>query len=61
MIDLERLIAQKQDALRGRPLNWRDGFIDWMRRVDWWGVGMVICIAVWGIAYTLENMIEVMQ
>jgi hypothetical protein len=58
VIDLERLIAEKQDALRGRPLNWRDDFVDWMKRVDWVGVGMMICIAVWGIGYTLGKVLE---
>jgi hypothetical protein len=33
--DLEALIRNRQDALRGRPLNWRDHLIDWLKRTDW--------------------------
>ena len=41
MIDLERLITEKQDRLRGRPRDWIDDFGDWWRRVDWVGTALV--------------------
>lgn len=34
MIDLERFIKDRQDALRSRPRNWRDDVIDWWRGLD---------------------------
>jgi hypothetical protein len=34
-MDLERLIREKQDALRGRPRDWIDDVGDHCRRFDW--------------------------
>ena len=34
MIDLEKLIGEKQDRLRGRPRDRLDDFQDWRRRLD---------------------------
>lgn len=34
-MDLEKLIRDKQDELRGRPEDWIDRFMDWYRRQDW--------------------------
>lgn len=42
MIDLERLIRDKQDVLRGRPEDWIDRFGGWRRRVDWTGVAIIV-------------------
>ena len=40
MIDLEELIRNRQDVLRGRPRDW--GFGDRRRNADWFGVGVLI-------------------
>ena len=44
MADLEQLLRQKQDELRGRPERWTDRMGYWMRdRLDWnWIVRFVI-------------------
>jgi hypothetical protein len=41
VIDLERLITDRQDQLRGRPRDWIDDFGGWGRRVDWTGVAII--------------------
>lgn len=41
MIDLEHLIRERQDQLRGRPEDWIDRFCDWRNRVDWVGVAII--------------------
>jgi hypothetical protein len=51
--DLERLIRERQESLRGRPHDWIDDFADWRRRADWIGVAMIVgagviaLLAVW--------------
>jgi hypothetical protein len=40
--DLERLIAEKQDELRGRPRDWIDDFGDWRRHTDWTTVNLIV-------------------
>lgn len=35
VMDLERLIRERQDELRGRPRDWIDDASDWCRRFDW--------------------------
>lgn len=42
MTDLEKLLRDKQDALRGRPRDWIDDFGDWRRRVDWEQVVLIV-------------------
>jgi hypothetical protein len=42
VIDLEKLIADRQDALRGRSRDWIDDFGDWRRNVDWVRVVLVV-------------------
>jgi hypothetical protein len=42
LTDLERLIAERQDQLRGRPRDWIDDFGDWRRRVDWTRVAIIV-------------------
>jgi len=44
MTDLEKLIRDRQDELRGRPLDW----IDWFIEIDWkkWIVVMVAVMTV---------------
>lgn len=44
MSDLERLLRQRQDQLRGRPEDWIDRFGNWRLSVDW--VGIFILVAV---------------
>jgi hypothetical protein len=47
--DLERLIATKQDRLRGRRRDWLDDFADWRQRVDseaWIAVTLLLLLAV---------------
>lgn len=39
--DLERLIRDKQDALRGRPRDWIDDVSDWLRAVDWTAIVLI--------------------
>lgn len=41
MIDLERLITERQDQLRGRPRDWIDDFGDRWRRIDWIDVAII--------------------
>lgn len=43
MIDLETLIRDKQDALRGRPRDWIDDFKDWRIGVDLTSVIFCLC------------------
>jgi hypothetical protein len=40
--DLERLIRERQEALRGRPRDWIDDFGDWRRRIDWMSVLLIV-------------------
>lgn len=35
MTDLEKLIRDRQDELRGRPEDWIDRLVDWESRQDW--------------------------
>ena len=42
LIDLEQLIRQRQDQLRGRPEDWIDRFGDWRRNADWVGIAIII-------------------
>lgn len=44
MIELERLLRDRQDQLRGRPLDWIDRFGDWRRSVDWHGIIILIAV-----------------
>ena len=46
MVDLEQLIREKQDLLRGRPEDWIDHFGAWRRRQDWVSIGIVAAAAV---------------
>ena len=41
VIDLEELIRNRQDQLRGRPEDWIDRFGAWRRGVDWTGVAII--------------------
>jgi hypothetical protein len=59
VIDLERLLTERQDKLRGRPRDWIDDFGGWRRRIDWTGVVIIagallvplsILFAVWVLA-----------
>ena len=56
MADLERMIRERQDVLRGRPEDWIDRFVAWRRRVDWATVAIIsgallmpalILLAIW--------------
>jgi hypothetical protein len=46
--DLETLIRNKQDQLRGRPEDWTDRLIHWLHTMDWMEVvdhvGMFVVI-----------------
>lgn len=53
MIDLERLIRERQDVLRGRPRDWIDDFGDWRRRIDWINVVGIAVIVVSVLAVVL--------
>lgn len=46
--DLEKLIRERQDELRGRPEDWIDRFVGWHRRQDWvlWATVAVAVVAV---------------
>lgn len=41
MFDLEKLIRDRQDQLRGRPEDWIDRFIAWKQRQDWVDISML--------------------
>ena len=42
MRDLERLISDKQNTLRGRPRDWIDDCGDWRRNIDWASVAIIV-------------------
>jgi hypothetical protein len=42
MTDLERLITERQDQLRGRREDWLDRFRHWRERTDPVGVAMIV-------------------
>ena len=44
MIDLEDLIRDRQDQLRGRPRDWIDDFGDRRRNTDWLGITVLIIV-----------------
>jgi predicted transposase YdaD len=44
VIDLEDLIRQRQDQLRGRPRDWIDDFGDRRRNTDWLGIVVLIVV-----------------
>jgi len=39
--DLERLLSEQQDRLRGRRRDWIDDFADWRQRTDWSSVAII--------------------
>jgi len=41
---LEKLLTDKQDALRGRPEDWIDRFGDWRRTTDWFGTPLAVLL-----------------
>jgi hypothetical protein len=59
VIDLGKLIADRQDQLRGRPRNWRDDFNDWRARIDWDGVILRLGVVVIGVGVLVSTMIVV--
>jgi hypothetical protein len=46
LIDLERLLRDRQDTLRGRPRDWIDDFGDRRRNTDWLGITVLIIVPV---------------
>jgi hypothetical protein len=46
MVDLEKLIADKQDALRGRRRDWIDEVKDWSARTDWAVISLVLTVGI---------------
>jgi len=42
--DLEKLIREKQDQLRGRPEDWIDRFKGWRHRVDWTTTSLMVLL-----------------
>jgi len=46
MCDLEKLITDKQDALRGRRRDWIDDVKDWSGRADWAVISIVLTVSV---------------
>lgn len=44
MTDLERLLRDRQDQLRGRPEDWIDRFGGWRRNVDWLGIFILFAL-----------------
>ena len=45
MIDLEKMIRDKQDQLRGRPEDWIDRVMEWMRAPIGWHHYLIAFIA----------------
>jgi hypothetical protein len=39
--DLETLIRERQDSLRGRPEDWIDRFGGWRRNADWPSIAII--------------------
>jgi hypothetical protein len=58
MADLEKLIRDRQDELRGRPRDWIDDFTAWHRRMDWVTVGVVFIVAAPFIVMTIWIMVQ---
>jgi hypothetical protein len=44
LIDLEELLRNRQDQLRGRPRDWFDDFGDRRRDTDWLGITVLIAV-----------------
>jgi hypothetical protein len=42
MTDLEKMIRERQDALRGRPADSIDRFMDWYASLDWFNIAMFV-------------------
>jgi hypothetical protein len=61
MTDLEQLLRNRQDQLRGRRLDWRDHVRDYVRSVDWSFVGFTACLMLWGGCQILIAVAQVMQ
>ena len=45
-MDLEKLITDKQDSLRGRPRDWIDDVKDWSARTDWAVASLVVTVII---------------
>ena len=58
MTDLEKLIRDKQDALRGRRRDWIDNFVDWQRDMDWITVWVVLIVAAPFVVMTIWIMVQ---
>lgn len=50
MHDLEQLIREKQDQLRGRPLYWWERVLEQFRPRDWFMISIALLLLVWIIA-----------
>ena len=53
MTDLEKLIRDRQDELRGRPRDWIDSFVDWHREMDWITVAVIVVVSTPLVAITV--------
>lgn len=49
MTDLEKLLRDKQDALRGRPEDWIDRFVSWYNNADWEYIFAMSLMLAWPI------------
>ena len=58
MTDLEKLIRDRQDALRGRPRDRIDDFMDWQRRMDWATVAVVFIVSAPFVVFTLWVLVQ---
>lgn len=44
MTNLEEIITRRQDELRGRPRNWRDGLSDWWRTFSFYDTFFMVWV-----------------
>jgi len=56
--DLEKLIRDRQDALRGRRRDWIDDVVDWQQRVDWLTVGVIAIVSAPFVVFTLWILVQ---
>jgi len=58
MTDLEKLIRDRQDQLRGRQRDWIDNFVDWHRDMDWITIAVILIVSAPFVVMTIWIMVQ---